>query len=101
MEYKIDITEQALTDVRDIFRYIAVDLNEPTVATKMKEAILDCVDSLEVFPLRNKLVDDEEASVKGVRRAIVKNYSVFYSVTGNNILILRVLYNRREWQNFI
>ena len=67
----------------------------------MKDEILKCVDSLAVFPLRNKRFENEKMLSKEIRRAIVKNYSVFYCVDKSTVLILRVLYNRREWQDIL
>lgn len=101
MEYQVLITRLALRDINDIFRYIAIDLSEPLIATKIKNEILSCVDSLSSFPFRNKLIDDEPYCKKGVRKAFVKNYLVIYRVIDQNVLILRVLYNRRDWQSIV
>ncbi len=101
MEYSVLITKLALRDIEDVFHYIAVDLKEPQIATKLKNEILICVDSLSSFPLRNKLVEEEPYRSKGIRRAFIENYSVMYQIIDQSVLILRVVYNRRDWQSIL
>lgn len=96
MEYKVMITQTAVEDIDEIFRYIAVVLNEPAVATKMKNQILECIESLSFFPLRNKIIEEEPYFSKNIRKTSVKNYYVIYRIIDDTVLILRLTYSCRD-----
>ena len=99
--YDVNIAELALEDISEIFTYIAQGLNEPVAAGRVKDAILKCIDDLSVFPNRNPLIVDDSFENKIVRKTIVKNFMIFYEVKDNSVLILRVVYSRREWKNLV
>ena len=63
---------------------------------RLKKDIL----SLETMPLRFALIDEEPYKSMGVRCIPIENYTAFYIAdeTAKTIHILRVLYNRRDWQ---
>ena len=98
-KYTVNISRPALDDINDLFHYIAVSLHEPAVAAGIKDEILKCIDSLEVFPLRNKLIEDEPYRSKQIRMTLVKNYYVVYYVKEDEVVIMRVIYARRDWKN--
>lgn len=101
MKYNVVITQNALDDIAELFKYINTALKEPTVASEMKKVILSAVDSLEEFPMRSPIVSTEPFQRDGIRKILVKNYYIFYRVTEDRVVILRILYNRRDWQNII
>ncbi len=63
---------------------------------RLKKDIL----SLETMPLRFALIDEEPYKSIGVRCIPIENYTAFYiaNETAKTVHILRVLYNRRDWQ---
>ena len=101
--YQIEITEPAEIDLQGIAYYIANELREPTIAqrvlTEIGEAILD----LEQLPLRNSLVRDERLANQGMRMLIVGSYIVIYVVSeeDNRVIIVRILYGKREWTHIL
>lgn len=101
MKYNVIITQNALDDIAELFNYIKTALNEPTVASEMKKVILSAVDSLEEFPMRSSIIDTEPFHSSGVRKILVKNYFIFYRVHEDRVVILRILYNRRDWHNIL
>ncbi len=101
MKYQVLTTSRALEDIRELLEYIQTSFAEPQIASRMKESIIDAIDSLSEFPLRNPISQDETLHQQGIRKMMVKNYYIIYHVVGENVIILRVLYNRREWQDLL
>ena len=102
-EYKIIIETTAEFDLYSILRYITDNLKEPISAQRIYTSIKEKVNSLDQLPQRHPLVRDEALASRGLRWMPVENYSVFYVVdeTNRKVNILRILYNRRDWQNII
>lgn len=102
-KYNIQITEPAEKDLREIGTYISRELLERETAKRVILKIAEGINSLEDMPLRNALVSDERLAYKGIRKILVDNYIVFYSVDeGNEIVtIIRILYGRRDWVNLL
>ena len=100
-QYKIEIAQPAVQDLQDILGYISNTLKEPATAQRIYTSIKTEILTLASMPERNRVVDDEPYAAMGVRRLFVENYVVFYVVDkGRNCVhVLRVLYNRREWQS--
>lgn len=98
-KYRIDISEPAENDLRDIVRYIASQLSAPISALHMMELLEEAMVGLSNMPQRCPLVADERLSQMGYRKLPVKNYIVFFSIDEKNkvIDIERILYGRRNW----
>lgn len=99
--YHIVITEPAELDLQGIADYIAKDLREPTTAQRVVTIIGEAIIDLEHLPLRNALVRDERLANQGMRMLIVDSYIVFYVVSEQDktVIIVRILYGKREWVN--
>lgn len=102
-KYSIEITEPAEHDLKDIIRYIAIELRDPHAAENVMEKIGSGVYGLVDLPLRNPLVLDERLSFQGIRKIIIDNYLVFYAVDEEqfSVTIIRILYCRRDWMNLL
>ena len=102
-KFDVFIEPTAESDLIGILRYITEILKEPNTAGQIYYSIKEQILSLKQTPLRYPLVRDELFAARGLRKMPVKNYSVFYAAdeTLNEVHILRVLYNRREWQNLL
>lgn len=101
--YDVLIEEIAETDLQDIFLYIGDELQEPGAARNVFIAIREAIKSLEQFPNRNPLIQEEPYRTIGIRKLLVKNYIVFYRVDDEEktVDVLRIQYNRRQWQSFL
>ena len=102
-QYKIEIGQPAVQDLQDILDYIANVLKEPAAAQRIYTSIKVEILTLASMPERNRVVDDEPYATMGVRRLFVENYVVFYMIDRSRytVHVLRVLYNRREWQSIL
>jgi plasmid stabilization system protein ParE len=101
--FKVIIETTAVADLRGILRYITETLKEPTTAERIYRAIREQIMTLGDMPLRCKLVDDEPFAARGLRKLPAENYTAFFVAdeTRREVHVLRVLYNRREWQNLL
>jgi len=101
--YDIVITNPAEKDLLEIGNYISKELLEPQSAQRVISKIADVVTTLEKIPFRHALVYDTRLNQMGIRHIIVDQYIVFYIVSEDikTVTIIRVLYNKRDWQNLL
>lgn len=97
------IGSPAEQDLLSIFGYISVTLREPAAAKRIYLAIKDKIQSLRQLPDRHGVINEEPFAQMGVRKLLVENYTVFYIIDeeAKTVQVIRVLYNRREWQSLI
>lgn len=100
---RVVFTEPAEYDLLDIEYYIFVDLCNPQAAQRISEGILDTADKLSEYPLGHSLVDDELLRRIGIRMTYFDNYNIFYYYDMENdvVYIIRILYNKTDWQNIL
>lgn len=94
--YEINITNEALLDMNQIYNYIAYTLKSPINASKQYKHIAEQILKLEIFP--NKFVKFEYESNKFLHRMVVDNYSIFYHIGDNVVTTTNVLYNGSDIQ---
>ncbi len=101
--YRIVITEPAENDVNRIADYIALELRMPSAAENMITKISNSISTLEQTPKRYALVKDKRLATLGIRKLIVDNYIVFFIVSEANysIVIVRILYSKRNWNDLL
>ncbi len=91
-QYKVEITREALQDMEDIYNYIAVDLLSPENAMGQYNRIADEILTLDSFPERYRIMESEPEKKMELRRMLVDNYSVFYTICENKVIVTDVLY---------
>lgn len=92
----MQVTDGALSDMEEIYRYIAEKLQSPENALGQYNRIADEILSLDAFPERYRLVDFEPERSEGLRRMLVDNFSVFYVVRENRVIVTNVLYSASD-----
>lgn len=102
-KYKVIIELPAQRDLQSILRYITNTLKEPVIARRIYTSIKEQILMLNQMPLRHSVVQDPPYAAMGVRKLLVENYIAFYIIDESKcqVHILRILYNRREWQNIL
>ena len=88
------ITPSAKKDIKSIYEYISVILNNPVSAQKLISKFLKVFESLTMFPKRFPVVNNGFIKEKEIRRINIDSYSVFYRVKEKKIEILRVIYSK-------
>jgi plasmid stabilization system protein ParE len=94
--YEVRISDKASEDMDDIYTYIAETLVAPVAAANQYDRITDAILTLEEMPDRIRIMDSEPGRSKGLRRLPVDNYSVFYVVKSEIVLVTRVLYSASD-----
>ena len=102
-EYRVIISDSAKQDIRNTASYIKNDLQEPVIAERTTEAILDAILTLEDMPERIGFVRDERLAEKKIRGLQVKNYTAFFVINedARKVEIVRVIYSRRDWATLL
>jgi len=94
--YKLTYLQKAMDDLGELYLYISQ--NSGQAADKMISKTLTSIKNLETFPFAGSSVNDK-MDVKGnYRIIIVKPYLVFYRIIENDVIIYRVLHERRYYQ---
>jgi toxin ParE1/3/4 len=98
MIYKIALTEQADTDLRSIYEYIAFTLLEPEIAAKQLERIENAILGLDELPMRFQAFEKEPWHSMGLCQMPVDNFSVFYIPKDEDktVIVIRVMYGGRD-----
>lgn len=95
-QYKIQITNTALSDMEEIYSYIAEQLQSPEAAMGQYNRIADAIETLDTFPERVKLMETEEERTLEVRQMPVDNFSVFFHIREERVIITNVLYSASD-----
>jgi toxin ParE1/3/4 len=102
-KYRVDISESAENDLRDIVRYISTQLSAPMTALKMMDTVEEAITGLAVMPQKCPSVADERLVMIGYHKLAVKNYLVFFTIDERSevVNIARILYGRRDWHHIL
>lgn len=98
MKYEIIYSDRALNDLRNIHRYIAVELLAPEAAKNLSNKIMTEIEALDEMPDRNPLYEKEPWRSRGLRKLIVDNFIAFYLPMGihKQVLIVTIMYGKRN-----
>ena len=97
--YKIRIYPSAQRDLQEIVDYLNT-LSADT-ALRYYDLIVSEISSLSSMPLHFPHPRDLSLAAKGYRYLTVKNYLVFYIVSGDTVQIHRILYARRDYSRLL
>ncbi len=97
-EYGYRFARQAAADVTGIVDYLAGDLANPTAAASFKKSLMECLDTLRMFPQSGSLVQNGYVPQTGIREKLVGNYILFYQTDAETrtVYILRVVHGSRD-----
>ena len=79
-KYTVNITDEALADMKNIYNYIAYELLAPENARRQYDRIADAILTLDSFHERYRIFDTEPEHSLKIRRMVVDNYLVCYIV---------------------
>lgn len=94
--YKIQITDKALSNMGEIYNYIAEQLHAPEAAMGQYNRIADAIETLDTFPERVNLMETEEERVLGLRQMPVDNFCVFFHIREQRVIVTNVLYSASD-----
>ena len=94
--YTVEITDEALSNMEQIYQYIAETLLSPENAIGQYNRIADAILTLDELPQRCPIMDTEPEHDRGIRRMLIDNYSVFYIVKRTRVIVTNVLYSASD-----
>ena len=102
-QYTVQVTDRALADMEEIYTYIAEQLQAPENAMRQYNRIAEAIEGLDLFPERVHIMESEPEYTMGLRQLTIDNFSVFYVIEEERIIVTRVLYSasdisRRLWE---
>ena len=97
--YKLKITELAQNDLDSIIEYIAVQLANPIAAGDFLDEVEKCYSYLHSNPLMYPKCSDAKLEKEGYRKALVKNYIIFFKIFENEkkVIVYRIVYGARDY----
>lgn len=95
--YKISFSPEAVDDLEEIKQYIKDELCNEQAAKNTVAKILKKVKILSDFPESGSSLSTIIGFDTDYRYLICDNYIAFYRIENKNVLIVRVLYGRRNY----
>ena len=101
--YSVWYSLSAKTDLKAIYRYIAVDLKAKTTAKRQTDRIRRDIKELNLFPEKFPAVEWEPWSNLNIRKMPVDNFIVYYRVVHEeqSVEIVRIFYGGRDIENIV
>ncbi len=93
--YRVRINTRAKKQLKEIVYYITNTLYNPIAAKNILMIIEKAIDSLEVFPDRNRLFDPIE--FPGLYRHLIKKYAIYYYIDEDRKEVIIVGIYRDNW----
>ena len=95
-QYKVQITDKALADMAEVYNYIAYVLHSPENALAQYNRIAAAIEGLAIFPERNRVIEISVKENMKLRNQHVDNYSAFYVIEDDKVIVVRVLYSASD-----
>ena len=95
-QYTVEITNEALSDMEQLYYHIAYVLQAPENAMNQYNRIADAILTLSTLAERIRLMESEPERSKNVRKLRIDNYIVFFVVQGDKVIVTDVLYSASD-----
>lgn len=94
--YLVRVTEQAQEQLYEIKQYVATCLQAPDTAQRLLKTLQDAMISLDRFPGRIALTEEEPWRSEGIRKMPVQNFLIYYWIDEENhrVQVTAVLYGK-------
>lgn len=98
MMFDVFLTEQADSDLRGIFEYIAFNLQSVQSASGQLDRLEESISKLDQMPERFRKYEREPWCGRNLRIMPVNNYCVLYTVDNEKkqVAVIRVMYGGRD-----
>jgi len=97
MRYNLHYSPDSISDLDEVWDYIAIDLDNVIAANRMVTLITDSINKLESFAEMGSLLSSVIDFISDYRFLICDSYLVFYRVICQDIYIDRVIYGKRDY----
>ena len=98
MSYRVNLTQSAVEQAQEIVQYISETLLVPDVAQAWMSRLKAEIGKLSFMPGRFPLTEEEPWRSKGIRRAVVENFLVYFWIDEpqNIVWVTAIVYGRRD-----
>ena len=98
MIFEVEISNQADIDLRNIYEYIAFELQSPMIASGQIDRLEKSIIGLNQMPARFRKYEKEPWHSRGLRIMTIDNYYVSYilDIEKTLVVIIRVMYIGRD-----
>ena len=98
MDYKVKLTDHAVSQLQETVVYISKVLQVPMVAKHWAARIKKELASLSTMPARYPLTEEEPWHTEGVHKMSVENFLVYYWIDEEKkiVWITAIVYARRD-----
>ena len=102
-KYEVFVSKSAEKDLKGLSEYISFNLLEPNIANQFVSKIDKAILSLEDYPYRCPLVQEEIIREIGIRKLIVNGCILFFKINEEKkqVGILRIIIGNRNCQKMI
>lgn len=100
-KYKLTMLPIFKNDFEEIINYIGYDLNNPSAARRLFDDAMDAILKRLENPLSFAPYKSSKLRKNPYYRINVRNYSIFYVVIGDTMEVRRILYSKRNLDNFL
>ena len=97
MDNKIHYSPKSLSDLDEIFDYIAFELKDIIAADNTVNGIIDSINILKQFAESGSILCLPTGEVTIYRYVILGNYLSFYHLSENEIYIDRIIYGKQDY----
>ena len=99
--YKIEFTNECISEMLEIYEYISYTLKEPEAASRIIQQFINKVSILATSPELYIKTNFFDRLKRNYHRLIIKNYILLYSIDyeQKTIFISHIVYNRRQFFN--
>ncbi|MDO4469933.1 MAG: type II toxin-antitoxin system RelE/ParE family toxin [Bacillota bacterium] len=94
--YTVEITNEALENMEQLYNYIAYVLQSPENAMAQYNRIAEAILRLETLAERIKIMESEPEHSREMRKLLVDNYSVFYVIREEKVIVTNILYSASD-----
>ena len=94
-------TDKAENDLDEILNYIWNKLRNFQAANDLFNEIFKTIHHIIAFPLSYPLLENEYVRNRNIRKAIINNYNLYHVIENNIIVVLRIIYNKRDLSELI
>ena len=101
--YSVVYSPEAMNDLREIYAYVAFDLQSPDAAEGQVNRLREEIRSLDFMPSRYAIVDWEPWMSMEMHRVPVDKFIVYYAVSNSSltVTVIRIFYSGRDVENII
>ncbi len=97
MNNKIHYSPKSLSDLDEIFDYIAFELKDIIAANNTINCIIDSINVLNQFSKSGSILCLPTGEVTIYRYVISGNYLSFYHLSENKVYIDRIIYGKQDY----